>query len=98
MKQYKYIRADDIEQYRDWVLYQVIPAINENQYDMAIIMKEDKPILNEATNEQLIKFLEDKIKECDESMNLSRIDNIRTINRRIAYQEVLDFVKGGKDE
>ena len=70
MKKYKYIRLEDIENYDDWVLYQVIPAIDKNYCDMAVIMKEDKPIqnyikLNEATNEQLIEELFKRLNKGD---------------------------------
>ena len=67
MKKYKYIRLEDIENYDDWVLYQ---AIDKNYCDMAVIMKEDKPIqnyikLNEATNEQLIEELFKRLNKGD---------------------------------
>ncbi len=62
MKQYKYIRVDAIEKYYDWEIVEILPKLNDDYIEMAVIMKEDKPIqnyikLNEATNEQLIEEL-----------------------------------------
>ena len=75
---------------------------------------DDVQILNRCTfgnenkfKEELIAFLEDKIKERMDTIKINQRDNIEEIGsaltRRLAelnaFQEVLDFVnKGGKDE
>ncbi len=53
--------------------------------------------------QQLISFLEEKIKECNKNIDeFFSTYGKATINnteiKRKAFQEVLDFVKGGKDE
>ena len=51
--------------------------------------------------QQLISFLEDKIKECEKEIEefLVREDFHIALDKKEAFQEVLDFVnKGGKDE
>lgn len=63
MKQYKYIRCSEIENYNDWDIIQIIPDSNR---DYVVMMKEDKPIedyikLHEATNEQLINELHKRL-------------------------------------
>lgn len=72
-----------------------IVIINKNVYDK---MKNEK--------QQLISWLEDKIKECMDKKeafiegldNLDlEIDIMKVLNQRKVYQEVLDFInKGGK--
>ena len=74
-----------------------IVIINKNVYDK---MKNEK--------QQLISWLEDKIKECMDKKEAFiegldncdlEIDIMKVLNQRKVYQEVLDFVnKGGKDE
>ena len=54
----------------------------------------------EVEKQQLISFLEDKIKELEEKikgLNYNEIEYYDAVRIDI-YQEVLDFVKGGKDE
>lgn len=65
MKQYKYVRCDDIEDYNGWEIVKIIPG---EEIDYVVLMKEDKPIqnyikLHEATNEQLIEELMKRLKE-----------------------------------
>ena len=69
---------------------------------------EQKNIELQNEKQQLIKFLEDKIKECMDKKEAFiegldnwdlEIDIMKVLNQRKVYQEVLDFVnKGGKDE
>lgn len=40
-KQYKYIRAENIENYPNWDLIQIIPRANANCYTMCIICSDD---------------------------------------------------------
>ena len=71
---------------------------NENYYQLDYANELTK--LN-AEKQQLISFLEDKIKKSKKKIkeNLDRTDYLECLNKKIAYQEVLDFVnKGGKDE
>ena len=64
------------------------------------------PIVNQMIKkeeQQLIKFLEDKIKEYESLIfenSLTASDNELLFYKQklTAFQEVLDFVKGGKDE
>lgn len=68
MKQYKYIRCQNIDKYDGWEIVEILPKINDNTCAMAIISKEDKPIqdyikLHEATNEQLIEELTKRIND-----------------------------------
>ena len=65
MKEYKYVRLSNIEEYSGWDIVEIIPRDDEH-YTMAVIMKENKPIqnyikLNEATNEQLIEELNKRL-------------------------------------
>ena len=62
MKEYKYVDLKNLEEYDGWEIVQIIPRYNKDYNNMAVIMKEDKPIqnyikLNEATDEQLIEEL-----------------------------------------
>ena len=62
MKEYEYVGLENLKEYSGWEIVQIIPRYNEEYKNMAVIMKEDKPIqnyikLNEATNEQLIEEL-----------------------------------------
>ncbi len=66
MKEYKYIKANNIEQYKGWEIYQVIPAKSEDYENMVIIFKEDIPIkatveLEEATIEQIMEELSKRL-------------------------------------
>ena len=66
MKEYKYIRLEEIEEYDEWEIVEIIPRISEKYTNMAVIMKEDKPIqdyikLNEVTDEQLIEELSKRL-------------------------------------
>lgn len=59
MKQYKYIKCEDLENYNDW---EIIKIIEDSEVDMVVIMKENKPMkkevyLSEATNQELINEL-----------------------------------------
>lgn len=59
MRQYKYIRCVELEDYNDW---EIIKIIEGSEFDMAVIMKENKPMkmevyLSEATNQELINEL-----------------------------------------
>lgn len=68
MKTYRYIKCNHLKEYDDWEIVQIIPSITNEMNDMAVIMKEDKPIqnyikLNEATNEELISELLKRLKE-----------------------------------
>lgn len=63
MKQYKYIKCRDIEEYNDWEIVQIIP---DSTRDYVVMMREVKPIqdyikLHEATNEQLINELHKRL-------------------------------------
>ena len=65
MKEYKYIYCSDISRYSGWDIVKIISG-NNGDSDMAVIMKEDKPIqnyikLNEATKEQLLEELSTRI-------------------------------------
>lgn len=66
MKKYKYVRLDNIENYDNWEIIEIIPRYNEDYTNMVLIMKEDIPIqdyikLNEATNEQLLEELSKRL-------------------------------------
>ena len=56
------------------------------------------------SKKQLISFLEDKIKECEQYISLYNkgfmsVDVERIIYKKKTYKEVLNFInKGGKDE
>lgn len=68
MKTYRYIKCENLEEYDDWEIVQIIPGVTAQMNDMAVIMKEDEPIqnyikLNEATNEELISELLKRLKE-----------------------------------
>lgn len=68
MKTYRYIKCDNLKEYDDWEIVQIIPGVTDQMNDMAVIMKEDEPIqnyikLNEATNEELISELLKRLKE-----------------------------------
>ena len=59
MKQYKYIKCEELENYNDW---EIIKIIEDSEVDMVVIMKENKPMkmevyLSEATNQELINEL-----------------------------------------
>lgn len=59
MRQYKYIKCAKLEDYNDW---EIIKIIEGSEFDMAVIMKENKPMkmevyLSEATNQELINEL-----------------------------------------
>ena len=61
MKEYKYICANDIDQYDNWNVIATFPSTIKKP-DMVLIMKEEKPIqnyikLNEATDGELIDEL-----------------------------------------
>ena len=71
---------------------------NENYYQLDYANELTK--LN-VEKQQLISFLEDKIKECDNIIYKSNYDGVikNAIITKSAYQEILNFVnKGGKDE
>lgn len=64
MKEYKYISCNDLVNYSNWNIVQIIPG---KEADMAVISKEIKPTqtfikLNEATNQQLIEELNRRLK------------------------------------
>ena len=66
MKEYKYVRCNNLENYPDWDIVKIIPHKTENEYDMAVIMKEDRPVrevtcLSEATNQELIEELQKRL-------------------------------------
>ncbi len=53
----------------------------------------------QSKKQQLIKFLEDKIKECQYKKSTFSEELCYWTGREKSYQEVLDFVEnGGKDE
>lgn len=59
MKQYKYIKCEELENYNDW---EIIKIIEDSEVDMVVIMKENKPMkrevyLSEATNQELVNEL-----------------------------------------
>lgn len=66
MKQYKYICASEIEDFNNWEVVGIFPSMCESMCDMVLVMKEDKPIqdyikLHEATNEQLLEELYERL-------------------------------------
>ena len=79
-----------------------LDGIDKNDFDKitAYICNFDNRYIEK---QQLISFLEDKIKECNKSIGTDLLKTNATHSNKIvevsAYQEVLDFVnKGGKDE
>lgn len=59
MKKYRYINCENLDEYDDWDIVQIIPG---KDVDMVVIMKEDKSIqdsikLNEVTTNQLLEEL-----------------------------------------
>ena len=63
MKQYTYIKCNEIENYSGWEIVQIIPGEN---IDYAILMKEDKPIqnyikLDQATTYELLEELRKRL-------------------------------------
>lgn len=48
----------------------------------------------ENKNDKLIKYLEDKIKDCDYQINI--IGNYQKICEKRAYKDILEMVKSGK--
>ena len=67
MRKNLYVTCGDLKKYDGWEVIQVIPkAVNNADYCMAVITKDEKPIqkepyLSEATNEELIKELNKRL-------------------------------------
>lgn len=74
----------------------IMIALNEKYGNYNLLDKLDKYQENEK--QQLIKFLEDKIKECQYKKSTFSEELCYWTGREKSYQEVLDFVKGDKDE
>ena len=68
---------------------------NENYYQLDYANELTK--LN-VGKQWLISFLKDKIKEIEEKIkeNLDRTDYLECLNKKIAFQEVLDFINKGE--
>lgn len=67
MKEYRYIRVNDIKEYKGWEIYQIIPAKSEDYANMVIIFRENIPIkatigLQEATTEQIMEELSKRLR------------------------------------
>lgn len=63
MKTYRYIHCENISNYDNWEIIQIIPG---KEVDMAVIMKKDEPIqsdiyLKKATTEQLLEELHKRL-------------------------------------
>ena len=63
MKTYRYIHCENISNYDNWEIIQIIPG---KVVDMAVIMKKDEPIqsdiyLKKATTEQLLEELHKRL-------------------------------------
>ena len=72
---------------------------NEKQNIKVVEVPSIKKLFNER--QQLISFLEDKIKKCNKEIEdfLDREYYCIALDKKEAFQEVLDFInKGGKDE
>ena len=88
-------------------LDKIIPIINQMLKEEYIKGLEQGKLDKEMEKQQLISWLEDKIKECMDKKEAFiegldncdlEIDIMKVLNQRKVYQEVLDFVnKGGKE-
>lgn len=78
MKEYKYVRCDNLSNYNGWDVVQIIPKIEKGCLNMVVISKENKTIqnyikLNEANNEQLIEELNKRLKGSEQVMKTYKL-------------------------
>lgn len=56
MKEYEYVRLNRIEDYAGWEIERIMPAINENYYDMVVMSKQ-----GEDPKDKKIEELKEKL-------------------------------------
>ena len=96
---YKYPLLNEIYAIRNKNLETEDYTIAVNGFISIDSLLDNYNLINEK--QKFISFLEEKIKEIKEKIkeNLDRTDYLECLNKKIAFQEALDFVnKGGKDE
>ena len=89
MKQYKYVHCYELEAYSDWNIVKIIEHKTEDEYDMAVIMKEDISIQKEDNK---IEKLENKIDTTSENATYSERMRLTEIINKI--NEIIDKVNG----
>ena len=87
MKQYKYVHCYELEAYSDWNIVKIIEHKTEDEYDMAVIMKEDISIQKEDNKIEKLIVYDNAINWCcnGRAINDTEKDIIDKLNEIIDY-------------